>query len=284
MRIIIILIFQSITIMISCHLMGGLGNQLFEIYTTLSYAIQHHMKFNFLNVQKLGNRFTFWDSFFLRLRPFLIHSFSSNMKIYREKDFTYEEIPKKNDCMLYGYFQSYKYFDEHKEKINTMIGIEKMKTTLLKKIGKSQEELKESISIHFRLGDYKHIQHCHPILPYMYYKNALKQFSYTQRNVYYFCEEEDKEHVEHIIQQLRKDYTECMFVSVGFELCDWEQLIYMSCCNHNIIANSSFSWWGAYLNEHNDKIVCYPSVWFGQSLVKDLKDLFLSNWIKIDCK
>jgi len=129
----------------------------------------------------------------------------------------------------------------------------KNENNFAKKIGKSQEELKESISIHFRLGDYKHIQHCHPILPYMYYKNALKQFSYTQRNVYYFCEEEDKEHVEHIIQQLRKDYTECMFVSVGFELCDWEQLIYMSCCNHNIIANSSFSWWGAYLNEHNDK-------------------------------
>ncbi len=80
--------------MISCHLMGGLGNQLFEIYTTLSYAIQHHMKFNFLNVQKLGNRFTFWDSFFLRLRPFLIHSFSSNMKIYREKTLLMKKYPK----------------------------------------------------------------------------------------------------------------------------------------------------------------------------------------------
>jgi len=50
--------------MITCHLMGGLGNQLFEIYTTLSYAIQSNQSFAFLNVKQLGDRFTYWDSFF----------------------------------------------------------------------------------------------------------------------------------------------------------------------------------------------------------------------------
>ena len=56
----------------------------------------------------------------------------------------------------------------------------------------------------------------------------------------------------------------------------------MSCCNHNIIANSSFSWWGAYLNDNKKKIVCYPSIWFGELINHDTRDLFPENWNKIN--
>ena len=62
---------------------------------------------------------------------------------------------------------------------------------------------------------------------------------------------------------------------------DWEQMLLMSCCHHNIIANSSFSWWSAYFNFHPDKTVCYPSVWFSDSANIDTRDLCPSSWNKI---
>jgi hypothetical protein len=62
---------------------------------------------------------------------------------------------------------------------------------------------------------------------------------------------------------------------------DWEQMLLMSLCNHNIIANSTFSWWGAYLNDNPGKIVCYPEHWFMPEVKKDVTDLFEEDWIKI---
>ena len=72
------------------------------------------------------------------------------------------------------------------------------------------------------------------------------------------------------------------FIKLGNELDDWEEMLVMSLCQHNIIANSTFSWWGAYFNENKEKIVCYPSLWFGEALSHyNTKDLHPTKWTRI---
>jgi hypothetical protein len=100
--------------------------------------------------------------------------------------------------------------------------------------------------------------------------------------VIYFCEDVDIQIVEETIHKLKQKFS-YNFIRGDNTLQDWEQMLYMSLCSHNIIANSTFSWWGAYFN-NKDKIVCYPSIWFGPELTQhNTKDLYPDGWIKIQC-
>ena len=73
------------------------------------------------------------------------------------------------------------------------------------------------------------------------------------------------------------------FIKVSDEIPDWKQLLIMSNCDHNIIANSTFSWWGAYFNLKTDKIICYPSIWFGNNLQQhNINDMCPTFWTRID--
>jgi hypothetical protein len=263
--------------MITCELMGGLGNQIFQIFATIAHARKCNTHFYFLNVEKLGNRNTFWNTFFHKLKNYLLPSFPS-LHIYDEKMFSYNDIPTHTqDTKLFGYFQSDKYFKNYYSEIYKLIGIEDMKTALKIKVDLN------TISMHFRIGDYKYIQQCHPIVSYSYYEKALKHIQSiysTSFTVIYFCEDEDIDNVEEIIHKLKQKFS-YNFIRGDNILQDWEQMLYMSLCEHNIIANSSFSWWGAYFNTNKDKIVCYPSVWFGPQLPNNTCDLFPDGWIKI---
>ena len=139
--------------------------------------------------------------------------------------------------------------------------------------------------MHFRIGDYINIQNCHPIATYNYYENTLSYISQNnpmkEYNIFFFCEENDLEHVLNVINQLIIKFPNYKFIRGDNTLADWEQMLLMSFCHHNIIANSTFSWWGAYFNSHPDKIVCYPSVWFGPTLEHNMKDLCPPEWVKI---
>jgi hypothetical protein len=274
--------------------MGGLGNQIFQIFATISYGIKSGNQFKFLSLHKLGGgttttRYTFWESFFSNLKPFLITVLPLNVEVIRENGFPYNVIPNsklvKKDIMLFGYFQSYKYFQNNYDVLCKVIGVEKMKETLLEKVSLSNEYLNNTIAMHFRIGDYKKVQHVHPLATYNYYETSLTHITSANTNekinIMYFCEDDDKEDVLVIINKLSTKFTNYTFIRGESSLQDWEQMLLMSCCYHNIIANSSFSWWSAYFNSNNNKIVCYPSVWFGETINNDTKDLCPPDWVKI---
>ena len=276
--------------------MGGLGNQLFQIFTTISLAISKDNSFVFLNLEILTDgsiyttvRHTYWKTILVNLAPFLTNEYGYNV-LQKEKSFEYNElnfIQNSNDkILLQGYFQSYKYFQSHYNTIYKLLGFENQKKNIKKKLKFTSDYLKNSISIHFRMGDYKKLMDYHPIMNYNYYEKSLNymksKITSDNINVIYFCEEEDIDAVNEIINKLKQQFTTYDFISVNKNLEDWEQMLLMSCCNHNIIANSSFSWWAAYLNSWNNKMVCYPSKWFGCKALHNTKDLFPPDWNKID--
>lgn len=293
--------------MVSVDLMGGLGNQAFQIFTALAYAIRTNRKLilPYSDMLTVGiARNTYWDNLFSTLKTFttinpgcgLSNSDLRDFPTYYEKEFHHEEIPSVDNekVKLFGYFQSYKYFEMEKEFIFSFLRLHEKQEQTNTEFNELLRDHFHTVSMHFRLGDYKHIQHCHPLMSYEYYEksfqtiynkveNAQKTHNKKPIKVLYFCQEEDNEVVSEMIYKLNVKFRDCEFVKVNDNIPDWKQLLIMSCCNDNIIANSTFSWWGAYLNGKPGKMVCYPGRWFGPQLAnKDTRDLFPILWTKID--
>jgi Glycosyl transferase family 11 len=277
--------------MITCNLKGGLGNQLFQVFTTIAYSLLTQNTFQFSDKYSLtpdGSeatpRFSYWNTFLYPLEQFTLSVMPPNVLVYKEPSFSYTTIPiwyrTSNNIMLYGYFQSYKYFDKCKSRIFKMIQLEEQKQKIEHIY--PLREFEKMVSIHFRLGDYKLRPDVYPILDTSYYINALNYMTNNEdslvTHVLYFCEQQDLEDVTIKINKLKETFPNLKFVRADPNLEDWQQMLLMSCCKHNIIANSTFSWWGAYFNTTPDKIVCYPSEWLKQH---NTNDMFPDDWIQI---
>ena len=126
---------------VSAFLMGGLGNQLFQIFTTLAYGLKNGSQVIFPYSTELNigvTRKTYWDSFLIHLKKYTtymdqIHTNNvlMSLPIYKEQGFRYAEIPRQNhDVLLYGYFQSYKYFEPYKNELFSMIHLEKQQESM----------------------------------------------------------------------------------------------------------------------------------------------------------
>jgi hypothetical protein len=294
--------------MITVQLCGGLGNQLFQIFTLISYAMDHSVQFIFPYSEGLwwskGERKTYWKNFLKSLIVFTTENKKYKIDnvdfrrfyVIREPYHHYAPIPVfdfKQNVSFQGYFQSYQYFYNNEKKIMNMIRLVEQQHMVRYKYSDYLEQDKHIVSMHFRLGDYKDIQEYHNLLPLSYYEKALNYlFSVKQVReqnlqvqVLYFCEKEDNSTVEQFIEELNSsmDYSGLSFVKVDDEIVDWEQMLLMSCCNSHIIANSSFSWWGAYFNTSEDKVVCYPSLWFGPRLScsNNTDSMFPPSWNRI---
>lgn len=262
---------------VSCNVMGGLGNQLFQIMTCISYGLEHRRKIVIPYYDKspgVTQRPTYWNNL---LKPFVVftnknkdNQIPNKISVYKELQFSYDKIPEYDTSLyLVGYFQSYMYFDNNKNKILQMLRFDNRKKEI-HDLYKNYFDgvINDICSVHFRLGDYKHLQDCHPMLSIDYYISAMTKLCETTNisRVLYFCQEQDNNIVEQHIQTIQYIFPHVEFIKVSDDICDWEQMVLMALCNHHIIANSTFSWWGAYLSSSPKKKVFYPSVWFGPKL------------------
>ena len=278
--------------------MGGLGNQLFQIFAIIAYSIQHNEPFMFSYTEIISrdpDRPSYWNNMLIYLKKYT--NFDGLVSTEKLESFPtckgehgYVPIPTIHDVNVAfsGYFQSYRYFENEYTQIYKLLRIDKLKSSLQL----NPSPIETSISMHFRIGDYMDKQCYHPVIPIAYYKRSLEHIIQTTMNnvnyqVFVFCEKESIEYVSIVIEELRYHFPSVSFLFIE-EHCDWKQMLLMGKCDHHIIANSTFSWWGAKLStdtiDHNgSKIVCYPSVWHGHLLYYiDTSELFPPSWTRIE--
>lgn len=247
--------------MITCDLIGRLGNQMFQIATTAATAWRNGTDFAF-PTKALGS-YT-GEVYFTNLPVTPNRAFP----IYREKGHHYSPIPPIKDGKLHGYWQSEHYFKEYRKEIIDLFNLE-------------PKPLPMSCSIHLRFGDYVTFKDKHPPVTRSYVQNAIDHI-YKETGVSRFKIFSDD-------NKMAKEFMAQIGLPVPFgqshiyEGVDPKQSIMkMAGCEHNIIANSSFSWWGAWLNENPNKIVIAPKVWFGpgNKHLSD-KDIVPENWLRL---
>lgn len=193
--------------------------------------------------------------------------------------FTADIFKGTGDSYYKGHWQSPKYFARIENEIK--------KDFVLKKplsaegqiiVDKIKEFGDSSVSVHIRRGDYvssKSVQDTIGVLPLSYYEKAQKHINSQIKNPHYFIFSDDIEWVKE-----RMGLKDATYVSESRNLKDYEEMYLMSLCAHNIIANSSFSWWGAWLNSNPNKIVIAPEKWFNDP-AQNTADLIPGDWVTV---
>jgi len=258
---------------------GRLGNQLFQ-YAML-YSLSKLTGRNIILIKNKNHTDEFKENHLKYFNiKYLFLKDKINFTNFNEINFEYEQnyindilTSHSNIININGFFQSFKYFSQYE---NDLKNIYTLKTeydivqNLYKQITKNTTL--ETVAIHVRHGDYIKYPNYHFILPIDYYKKALdildnKFYIICSDNIEWCKKEFNFIHINNVYYSREKYYID---------------LILMSLCNHNIIANSSFSWWSAYLNKNPNKIVISPKKWFSQDGPKyNIEDIIPASWIKI---
>lgn len=181
------------------------------------------------------------------------------------------------ECIVDGYFQSEKYFVDIEAEIRNEF---LFKTPLTKEDKLLSDEITEcsSIGIHVRRGDYLG-NPLFPVYDLKYYMHAIKEVLKHVEQPMFFIFSNDYEWCR---KNMHLDYPH-RFVTQNIERHAYYDLLLMSQCKHNIIANSSFSWWGAWLNRNPDKIIIAPPKWVNQisPFFRNIDDIVPNHWIRI---
>ena len=257
--------------MIINNLMGGVGNQLFQISAGFAHAknIQTEYAINY-NIG-LGNGQGFHHRRYKDTLYKNIPKTSHNVFIpYQDPKFSYTPISKLNNLCLIGYFQSRKYFLGYEEEVKNLLHFPiSLRTKVQNKLDAIK---KKKVGIHLRLGDYraKNIEGVFHKIDYSLYLNdATKKFG----DDYEFLIFSDD------LNLLKQEVNLKNFVNLKNDN-EIEDLYSLSQCDSTIISNSSFSWWGSFLGKTKEKVIC-PDKWFGPRGPLDSYDIYEDSWIKI---
>lgn len=255
---------------VSIKLQGGLCNYLFQIATAYAYSKKHNKELFLVEEDsvKVHQHISSYKDNILNKITFSKKE-PINWTVYKEPGFNYTEIPNiDGNVLLSDYFQSEKYFKDYENEIRYLFSYECEFSDEIREILKN----KNTCSIHVRRGDFLQYPNHHIVQSMNYYMKAIKQIGIDKT---YLIFSDDISWCKENFNMLPN----CVFVEGNK---DYEDLLLMSMCNSNIIANSSFSWFSAWLNKNENKVVIAPKNWFGPAYSHyDTKDLYCEGWIKI---
>ena len=271
--------------MIVLKVQGGLGNQLFQYSAgrALSLALnaelvldlswfENQMGINTkreyeLNAYKIIGRVAQGgEKFWCQIHQ---NRFTSRIKFLHRKwihikdinqGFDKEYFKRKGAVYLDGYWQSYRYFDGYSNVIRKDLVLNTVPSPIDSNLIKKMDGV-NSVSMHIRRGDYvtnPRAASFHGLCSMEYYQKAMRSIAEKVTSPHYFIFSDE-------IDWVRKNMhfeSDVTFVQSDEDRSPVEDLRLMSICKHNIIANSSFSWWGAWLNTNPDKLVIAPDKWF----------------------
>ena len=216
-------------------------------------------------------------------KPFPNRSFKPFFRLVREGDNGFNAAALSEKAMfvyLSGFWQSEKYFKDIQEILQKELTLKTKPSQIFSDYKNLINNEMNPISLHIRRGDYvNHAQFKDQFgfLGLDYYRSAIGMYKDKLKTPKFFVFSDDLDWVKENL-----DFeTNLVFVDCKGENSDIEELMLMRTCAHHIIANSSFSWWGAWLNTSKEKIVVAPKKWFNNMPGLNTKDLIPDSWIRM---
>ncbi len=291
--------------MVIIKISGGLGNQLFQF--ALGVALEERCGFQVkYDIQEFNNiglrkfeldklvedlpiaseceiicKYNFAEKIKFQLSKILGFRFGFNrIRYYLENGFRFDDkvFLLGDDVYLSGYWQSEKYFVPFKEKLLEKIKVSKCNSIEINQFLKQILEA-NSVSIHVRRGDYitnSKVNAIYGTCDLSYYERAIHRISSLFSGLTFFVFSDDMDWVKNHFSK----FNNMIFVDVHSSDYAFEDLRLMSYCKHNIIANSTFSWWAAWLNQNKDKVVIAPQKWSVKNSAIE-SEIIPSAWIRL---
>jgi len=253
--------------MISCKFMGRLGNNMFQTATTIEVAERVGSDFVLPTKSHAGHRgdinsdMSGFDYDF-KFQDILLPN------TFNQATFDYIPVDVKDDLELHGFYQSYKYFDNIRDKlINKYF---KFKNEIVDQTSK-YKITENSLGISVRRGDYIPLQHNHCVLSMKYYADAFSEI--LDVNQIFIFSDDIPWCKNNICTE--NEFDEIVYVEGN----PFVQLYMMTQMKNLILSNSTFAWWGGYLNDKKGKIII-PDPWFGPNYKdKDVSGLYIPEWL-----